>query len=115
MQGEDLQGLGLKDLNKLETIIESGLAAVVKTKGERMLKEISALKEKEAELLEENRLLKQQLIMGTCVEETRVQDHWSFHRSLELTISNPSSRDPSHNQNYSGSDTCLKLGLPFSN
>ncbi|XP_076925880.1 MADS-box protein AGL24-like isoform X2 [Bidens hawaiensis] len=100
MQGEDLQGLGLKDLNKLETIIESGLAAVVKTKGERMLKEISALKEK---------------IMGTCVEETRVQDHWSFHRSLELTISNPSSRDPSHNQNYSGSDTCLKLGLPFSN
>lgn len=32
MKGEDLEGLDLKELNKLEAIIESRLAAVVKTK-----------------------------------------------------------------------------------
>ncbi|KAJ0709074.1 putative transcription factor MADS-MIKC family [Helianthus annuus] len=116
MKGEDLQGLNLKDLNKLEGIIESGLAAVVKTKGERMWEEISTLKKKEAQLLEENTRLKQQLlIMDTGVGETDTQDHRSHHHSLTLTISNLSSRDPSHSNNFSNSDTCLKLGLPFSN
>ncbi|MFS7972054.1 putative transcription factor, K-box [Helianthus anomalus] len=122
MKGEDLQGLNLKDLNKLEGIIESGLAAVLKTKGERMWKEISTLKKKEAQLLEENTRLKQQLlsyymlklvnqIMDTGVGETNTQDHRSHHHSLTLTISNLiSSRDPSHNYNFSNSDTCLKLG-----
>lgn len=32
MKGEDLHGLDLKDLSKLEAILESGLTAVVKTK-----------------------------------------------------------------------------------
>lgn len=32
MKGEDLEGLDLKELNKLEAIIESRLATVVKTK-----------------------------------------------------------------------------------
>ncbi|GJR21167.1 MADS-box protein SVP-like protein [Tanacetum coccineum] len=50
MKGEDLEGLDLKELNKLEAIIESRLAAVVKTKGEQMLKEIGTLKKKVMEL-----------------------------------------------------------------
>ncbi|KAK1433728.1 hypothetical protein QVD17_10643 [Tagetes erecta] len=113
LKGEDLQGLDLKDLNKLEAILESGLTAVVKTKGERMLKEISDLKTKEAQLAEENARLKQQLvIMDTCVGEMRVQDHWDDHHSLELTISSLSSRDALHNHNFSSLDTLLKLGLP---
>ncbi|KVI06980.1 Transcription factor, K-box [Cynara cardunculus var. scolymus] len=32
MKGEDLQGLDLKGLDKLEAVIESGLVEVVKTK-----------------------------------------------------------------------------------
>ncbi|KAI7746203.1 hypothetical protein M8C21_016281 [Ambrosia artemisiifolia] len=118
MKGEDLQGLDLNDLNKLEATIQSGLAAVVKTKSERMFKEISTLKKKvmelnlyEAQLLEENGRLKQQLaIIDTRVGETGFQGHRSFHHSLELTISSLSSKEPSHNHNFSSSDTCLKLG-----
>ncbi|KAL8250488.1 hypothetical protein R6Q59_034181 [Mikania micrantha] len=108
MKGEDLQGLDLNDLVKLEAIIESGLAAVVKAKGEIMWKEISALKKKEAYLLEANARLKQQLmVMDTNVGKTGIQDH-----SLELTISSLGSKDTPHSHNFSGSDTLLKLGLP---
>lgn len=32
MKGEDIQGLDIKELDKLEAILESGLAAVVKSK-----------------------------------------------------------------------------------
>ncbi|KAD4888924.1 hypothetical protein E3N88_20997 [Mikania micrantha] len=94
MKGEDLQGLDLNDLVKLEAIIESGLAAVVKAK--------------EAYLLEANARLKQQLmVMDTNVGKTGIQDH-----SLELTISSLGSKDTPHSHNFSGSDTLLKLGLP---
>ncbi|KAF5758475.1 putative transcription factor MADS-MIKC family [Helianthus annuus] len=115
MNGEDIQGLDLKELNKLEAIIESGLAAVVKAKGERMLNQINTLKKKEAQLLEEKEFLKQQLMrMGTCVGQTGIQDECSERYSLELTISSMSSEDPAHNYNVSSSHTCLKLGLPSS-
>ncbi|XP_076911872.1 MADS-box protein SVP-like [Bidens hawaiensis] len=111
MKGEDIQGLDLKELSKLEDIIASGLAAVVKTKGERMLNEISTLKKKEAQLLEEKAYLKQQLArMDTCVGQRGIQDQCSQHCSLELTISDMSSEDPAHNYNVSSLYTCLKLG-----
>ncbi|KAJ9536143.1 hypothetical protein OSB04_un000676 [Centaurea solstitialis] len=116
MKGEDLQGLDLKGLDKLEAMLESGLVQVVKTKGERILKEISTLKKKEARLLEENGHLKQQLaMMDTSIGQTDIHDQCCDHHSLELTISSLSTRDPSHNYNISSSDTCLKLGPPFSN
>ncbi|XP_024970302.1 MADS-box protein SVP-like [Cynara cardunculus var. scolymus] len=116
MKGEDLQGLDLQGLDKLEAVIESGLVEVVKTKGERMLKEISTLKKKEAQLLEENAFLKRQLaMMDTSIGQMGIHDQCCDHHSLELTISSLSSRDPPHNYNISSSDTCLKLGQPFSN
>ncbi|MFS7999725.1 putative transcription factor, K-box [Helianthus anomalus] len=111
MNGEDIQGLDFKELNKLEAIIESGLSAVVKAKGERMLNQINTLKKKEAQLLEEKAFLKQQLMrMGTCVGQTGIQDQCSERYSLELTISSMSSEDPAHNYNGTSSYTCLKLG-----
>ncbi|KAJ9567315.1 hypothetical protein OSB04_003281 [Centaurea solstitialis] len=126
MKGEDLQGLDLKGLDKLEAMLESGLVQVVKTKGERILKEISTLKKKpiypnsimstkndiqEAQLLEENGHLKQQLaMMDTSIGHTDIHDQCCDHHSLELTISSLSPRDPSHNYNIRSSDTRLKLG-----
>lgn len=113
MKGEDLKGLGLKELDKLESMIESGLFNVVKTKGQKMLKEIKTLKEKEAHLLEENADLKQRLgMMGLSIEKMGNHDQYCQHPSWELTISNIRSKDPPQ---YNNSDTYLKLGLPFSN
>ncbi|KAI3759299.1 hypothetical protein L6452_07007 [Arctium lappa] len=118
MKGQDLQGLDIKGLDKLEAILDSGLVEVVKTKGERMLKEISTLKKKvmklnlyEAQLLEENAHLKQQLaMMDTSIGQMGIHDQCCDHHSLELTISSLSSRVPPQNYHISSSDTCLKLG-----
>nr|GEW09745.1 MADS-box protein SVP-like isoform X1 [Tanacetum cinerariifolium] len=114
MKGEDLEGLDLKELNKLEAIIESRLAAVLKTKGEQMLKEIGTLKKKEAQLQEENAHLKQQLAMieRSNGQTVGIRDQCSHPYSLEFTISSLSSIDtPQNYYSISTSDTCLKLGL----
>ncbi|KAJ9535385.1 hypothetical protein OSB04_un001500 [Centaurea solstitialis] len=71
MKGEDLQGLDLKGLDKLEAMLESGLVQIVKTKGERILKEISTLKKK---------------MMDTSIGQTDIHDNVFDHHSLELTI-----------------------------
>ncbi|PWA67818.1 transcription factor, MADS-box, Transcription factor, K-box [Artemisia annua] len=113
MKGEDLEGLDLKELNKLEAIIESRLAAVVKTKGEQMLKEIGTLKKKEVQLQEENAHLKQQLAMmeRSNGHTAGIHDQCSHHYSLELTINSLGSIDtPQNYYNINTSDTCLKLG-----
>ncbi|XP_071731587.1 MADS-box protein JOINTLESS-like isoform X2 [Rutidosis leptorrhynchoides] len=110
LKGEDLQGLDLKELRKLEAIIESRLVAVVKAKGDRMLKEISTLKKREAQLLEENAYLKQQLVIKDISNGQKgIHNQCSHLHSLELTISGLSSIEP-HNYNNCSSDTCLKLG-----
>ncbi|XP_023730035.1 MADS-box protein SVP [Lactuca sativa] len=110
MKGEDLKGLDLKELDKLEAMIESGLVKVVKTKEQKMLKEISTLKEKEAQLREENIHLKQQFaMMHLCIEKMGIHEQCGHHPSWELTIGNLKSRDQPQNYN-NNSDTCLKLG-----
>ncbi|KAK1588117.1 hypothetical protein Q3G72_019982 [Acer saccharum] len=44
MRGEELQGLNLEELEKLEKSLEGGLRCVEETKGEKIMKEISDLK-----------------------------------------------------------------------
>ncbi|KAG4159889.1 hypothetical protein ERO13_D02G200900v2 [Gossypium hirsutum] len=61
LKGEELQGLGYEGLKHLEKLVEGGLRRVTETKDERFFKEISTLKMKEAELVEENQQLKQQM------------------------------------------------------
>ncbi|XP_071711165.1 MADS-box protein JOINTLESS-like [Rutidosis leptorrhynchoides] len=114
LKGEDLHELDLKSLCKLEATIESRLVAVVKAKGDKMLKEISNLKKKGAQLLEENAYLKQQLADTISNGQKDIHDQCGHHHFLELTIRGLSSLDPPHNYN-SSTDTCLKLGLPFTN
>ncbi|XP_039055554.1 MADS-box protein AGL24-like [Hibiscus syriacus] len=62
MRGEDLQGLNIDELQRLEKLLESGLARVLETKGERIMNEISSLETKGAKLLEENKQLKEKLV-----------------------------------------------------
>ncbi|KAL0422434.1 UNVERIFIED_CONTAM: MADS-box protein [Sesamum latifolium] len=95
LMGEELQGLGMSDLMKLEKLVETGLSRVGKTK--------------ESELMEENARLKQeanQAEIGKCKK-------WDGARNSAESITN-SHQDLAHRPDED-SDTSLKLGLPFSN
>ncbi|KAH8502532.1 hypothetical protein H0E87_014001 [Populus deltoides] len=61
MRGEDLQGLNLEELHKLEKLIETSLCRVVEEKGGKIINEINTLKNEGVQLVEENRRLKQQV------------------------------------------------------
>ncbi|KAI5661334.1 hypothetical protein M9H77_20657 [Catharanthus roseus] len=120
LKGEELQGLGMEELIKLEKMIEAGLNRVTKSKGEKYIKEITNLKKKEAQLREENARLKQKNGNGnTCGDdqlETRVislpppeqQDQYSsasvnYHFNIpQILVIQPPPAD---------SDTLLKLSL----
>nr|QBN12700.1 SVP7 [Osmanthus fragrans] len=60
LKGEDLQGLGLNELIRLEKMVLGGLNHVAEAENDKFLKEISLLRKKESELMEENAKLKQQ-------------------------------------------------------
>ncbi|TKY71506.1 MADS-box protein JOINTLESS [Spatholobus suberectus] len=59
LNGEELQGLTLKELQKLEDRLDSSLNCVYKAKAKNFMREIGILKQKGNKLMEENRLLKQ--------------------------------------------------------
>ncbi|KAK9270266.1 hypothetical protein L1049_025843 [Liquidambar formosana] len=63
LKGENLQGLNIEDLQKLEKMLEVGLSRVLETKGELVTNEITILQRKGDQLLEENRKLKQKVMM----------------------------------------------------
>ncbi|KAA8536408.1 hypothetical protein F0562_028886 [Nyssa sinensis] len=108
LTGEELHGLDMEDLIKLEKTLEGGLGRVQKTKDERYMEEISTLKRKEAQLMEANAQLKQ--MVNIAVGQTHVIERG---QSSESITNNCSFADPT--QDYDSSDTSLKLGLPFPN
>jgi hypothetical protein len=119
LRGEDLNGLNIEELQRIESLLEEGLKRVIETKGERIASEIFNLQEKGTKLMEENRLLKQQLaaISGKgkqplngesddmMVITNLNEDQGQSSESATNMCSAPSEDDCS--------DTCLKLGLPF--
>ncbi|CAA3031872.1 MADS-box SVP-like [Olea europaea subsp. europaea] len=87
LSGEDLQGLDMDELMKLEKIVQGGLNSVVETR--------------ESKLLEENAMLKQQA---------------DFMQKSEGTVNGIHQSNPSECiRNSHGYDTSLRLGLRFSN
>ncbi|XP_057419916.1 MADS-box protein AGL24-like isoform X2 [Lotus japonicus] len=98
LNGEDLQGLTLHQLQKLEEVLKRSLASVSRVKDEKFMQEISTLKRKEVELIEENQKLKQVPSLT----------QYGQRQSLESTISSSS-----YLLEEDGSDTSLKLGLPL--
>ncbi|XP_054777579.1 MADS-box protein JOINTLESS-like isoform X2 [Prosopis cineraria] len=97
LNGEELEGLDTKELQKLEEQLEKGLSRVVKAKDEMMLKEIRALKIKRIQLMEENQRLKQ----GRNVSQEQGQSSESANIGSIF--------DPPHDDD--SSDTSLRLGL----
>ncbi|KAJ0025199.1 hypothetical protein Pint_08471 [Pistacia integerrima] len=116
MQGEDLKGLNIEELQQLENMLESGLGRVLETKNERIINEISSLERKGAQLLGENRRLKQKvtnLYKGKSLvladSEIAIQEEGLSSESATNACScsgGPPIEDDS-------SDTSLKLGPGF--
>lgn len=110
VMGEELEGLDLTELIKLEKKIEKGLSCVHRSKGEILLKEINTLKEKEIELEEDNINLKQQILQiaemdGHQLLHDEVVERRNFSQSKSVNNNN-------HHQQHIN-DTSLKLGLSF--
>ncbi|XP_075673700.1 MADS-box protein SVP-like isoform X2 [Castanea sativa] len=105
IKGEELHGMDIEELHKLEKVLEVGLSRVTETKGERFLEEITALQQKGAQLMEENQRLKQ--MENLFSTQTHVLEQG---QSSESTTNICSSSDPQDNDS---SDISLKLGLPF--
>ncbi|XP_047315152.1 MADS-box protein JOINTLESS-like isoform X2 [Impatiens glandulifera] len=104
LMGEEINGLGMEDLIKLEKSVEGSLSRVIKTKSEKYVKEIGDLERKQEELVEENNWLKKQVQMLN-VNQGNDQD-----KSTESNVTNNCS-----SSDHYESDTSLKLGLPFPN
>nr|CAX84150.1 MPF2-like [Alkekengi officinarum] len=63
MKGEELEGLSLEELQQIEKRLEAGFNRVLDIKGTRIMDEIAKLQRKGAELMEENKQLKQKMEM----------------------------------------------------
>ncbi|KAL3814379.1 hypothetical protein ACJIZ3_015647 [Penstemon smallii] len=113
LKGEELNGLSLNDLMKLEKLIEGGLSRVEKLKNDKILDEIGMLKTRESELMEENARLKQQ-----AAEKNGCTKNNNNNNNIEQGNSAAESMTLSHGlvryseEDKSSSDTSLKLGLP---
>ncbi|XP_006380343.1 MADS-box protein JOINTLESS isoform X1 [Populus trichocarpa] len=110
MRGEDLQGLDLEELQKLEKIMEGSLRRLVEEKGGKIINEIDALKTKGEQLIEENQRLKQQ-VMSLLAGQGHLLEPGQSSDSLVTNISSMGSVDP--RQDCDSSCAFLKLGLPF--
>ncbi|XP_030943279.1 MADS-box protein JOINTLESS-like isoform X2 [Quercus lobata] len=104
IKGEELHGMDIEELRKLEKVLEVGLSRVLETKGERFLEEITVLQRKEAQLMAENQRFKQMENMFST--QTHVLEQGLSSESIS-NICNSS--DPP--QDNDSSDTSLKLGV----
>ena len=120
LRGEDLQGLNIEELQRLESLLEKGLTRVIETKGEQIANEIANLQQKGAQLMEENRLLKQQMVMISKgkrpvigeLDNIMTNPHEDGCQSAE-SATNVCSCNSGSPPEDDCSDTSLKLGLPF--
>ncbi|XP_021830264.1 MADS-box protein SVP-like [Prunus avium] len=62
LMGDELQELNMKELQELEKLLGSGLRRVRDAKGEIVLKEITSLKWKGSQMMQENKRLKQVIL-----------------------------------------------------
>ncbi|XP_038681507.1 MADS-box protein JOINTLESS-like isoform X2 [Tripterygium wilfordii] len=105
IRGEELQELSLEELKQLEKLVEGSLNHVVKTKDEKFVNEIGALKRKGAQLMEENQKLNQQ-ISNSSTERQLLEQAGQPSESITNTSSSAD-----HPQDYDCSAISLKLGL----
>ncbi|XVE66612.1 hypothetical protein DITRI_Ditri08aG0092400 [Diplodiscus trichospermus] len=106
LKGEELQGLDLEELQNIEKLLEGGLRRVTESKDELFFKEISTLQSKGAELMEENKQLKQQTENFPRVVQAVVAQQG---QPSEPIAGIRSSADPPQGYNYNA-DISLRLG-----
>ncbi|PQQ11062.1 SVP-like protein [Prunus yedoensis var. nudiflora] len=108
LMGEELQELNMKELQELEKLLGSGLKRVRDAKGEIVLKEITSLKWKGSQLMQENKQLKQMANQQIHTLELELEQGQSSEPIGDFIHSDPS-------QDHDSSGTSLKLGLAFPN
>ncbi|XP_021834885.1 MADS-box protein JOINTLESS-like isoform X1 [Prunus avium] len=108
LMGEELQELNMKELHELEKLLASGLKRVRDAKGEIVLKEITSLKWKGSQLMQENKRLKQMANQQIQTLELELEQGQSSEPIGDFIHSDPS-------QDHDSSGTSLKLGLAFPN
>ncbi|ONH90688.1 hypothetical protein PRUPE_8G069300 [Prunus persica] len=106
LMGEELQELNMKELQELEKLLGSGLRRVRDAKGEFFLKEITSLKWKGSQMMQENKRLKQ--MANRQVQTLELEQGQSSEPIGDFIHSYPS-------QDHDSSDTSLKLGQAFPN
>ncbi|XP_062221925.1 MADS-box transcription factor 22-like isoform X1 [Phragmites australis] len=116
MRGEELEGLSVEELQKLEKNLESGLHRVLQTKDEHFLEQINELQRKSSLLAEENMQLRNQIQVSQippagkqAVADTEnvIAEDGQSSESVMTALNSGSSQD-----NDDGSDVSLKLALP---
>ncbi|KAF3338376.1 MADS-box protein SVP-like protein [Carex littledalei] len=112
MRGEELDGLTVEDLQRLEKNLESGLSRVLDRKGNVLMDQINDLRRKGEKLMEENTKLKDKIsVVGKQMAyDDAIQGEDGHSAESVMTASHSAGTS----QDYDDcSDTSLKLGLPW--
>lgn len=114
LKGEDLQGVDLEELLKLEKLIEGSLSRVIDTKGKRIKHEIETLQKQGDILMEENQKLRRKMIALSQGRKPAIlldhSDTSTIHEEGQSSESITNNGGPPLTEDDS-SDTSLKLGL----
>ncbi|KAI4389474.1 hypothetical protein MLD38_001696 [Melastoma candidum] len=112
MRGEDLQGLGIEELHRLEKMLAAGHNRVFTAKEERIMCEISKLENRGVQLMEENKMLKEKVIMYSKGKRhvAKNLDAGGPKEGSSDSAANVCSCSSSHVEDDC-SDTSLKLGF----
>lgn len=113
MMGENLVGLSMKELQKLENQLESGITRVRARKTQVMLEEIQQLREKEHQLFQENELMRAKLAEASALQANNlvglnsqdVQDCSSIKASSKTAASMQQNES-----SITAAETTLQLG-----
>ncbi|CAN7014326.1 unnamed protein product [Brassica rapa subsp. trilocularis] len=106
LRGEDLEGLNLEELQRLEKMLESGLSRVSEKKGEFLMSQISSLEKRGSELVDENRRLRERVVTMEMAKTMALKEAVE----TESATTNVSSYDSGAPLEDDFSDTSLKLG-----
>ncbi|XP_018480984.1 MADS-box protein AGL24 [Raphanus sativus] len=108
LRGEDLEGLNLEELQRLEKLLESGLSRVSEKKGEFLMSQISSLEKRGSELVDENKRLRERVVTLEMAKTMALKEAVE----TESATTNVSSYESGAPPEDDFSDTSLKLGLP---
>ncbi|CAK7355214.1 unnamed protein product [Dovyalis caffra] len=110
MRGEDLQGLNIEELQKLEKLIQGSLCRVLEEKEDKIVNEMEALKRKVTFLTTYMfRLFMQKFVMNLSAGKGQLLERGQSSDSLVTNISSMSSADL--RQDSDSSCAFLTLGL----